>query len=290
MNKLKALWMGVLAVTVLGVAVAQAQSTMSPPKVLTITREFVKPGKAGAMHDKTESAFVQALAHAKWPTHYLGMNSLSGKTRSLFFTGYDSFEAWEKDTMATQKNAALSAALEHAYVVDGDLLDSMDAGVFVYNEEYSLRPHPATAQTRYFEISIYRVKPGHHKEWDDGVKMVLAAYQKADQETHWACYQGAYGTQQDTYLFITAHKSAGEIDQAFARDKDFMAAMGEEGMKKLDELAAASVESSESNLFMLNPHMSYVSDEWMKADPDFWKPKPAAAAAKKPAEKKSMGQ
>ena len=23
--------------------------------------------------------------------------------------------------------------------------------------------------------------------------------------------------------------------------------------------------------------MSYVSDEWIKADPDFWKPKPAAA-------------
>jgi len=293
MNKLKGLCMGILAFAVSGVA-AQAQSAamMSPPKVLTITREFVKPGKAGALHDKAESAFLQAMAHAKWPTHYLGMNSLSGKARALFFNGYDSFEAWEKDAQAVEKNAALSAALEHAYVADGDLLDSMDAGVFVYNEEYSLRPQPASAQTRYFEISLYRVKPGHHKEWDDGVKMVLAAYQKANLGTHWACYENAYGREDGTFLFITARKSASEIDQDFAHNKDFMAAMGEEGMKKLEELSAASVETSEPNLFMLNPHMSYVSDEWMKADPDFWKPKPAAAAAaaKKPAEKKSTGQ
>jgi len=25
-------------------------------------------------------------------------------------------------------------------------------------------------------------------------------------------------------------------------------------------------------LFAFNPHMSYVADEWIKADPDFWKP------------------
>jgi len=33
--------------------------------------------------------------------------------------------------------------------------------------------------------------------------------------------------------------------------------------------------------------MSYVADEWIKADPDFWKPKAAGApaGAKKPAEK-----
>jgi hypothetical protein len=32
--------------------------------------------------------------------------------------------------------------------------------------------------------------------------------------------------------------------------------------------------------------MSYVKDEWIKADPDFWNPKTAAAAAKAPAEQK----
>ena len=285
MKKLQSLCVGVLAIAAL--ASAAAQEMTSPPKVLNISREFVKAGKSGAIHDKTESAFVQAFTRAKWPTHYFGMNSLSGKSRSLFLIGYDSFEAWEKDAMAIQKNAALAAVLDHAGVVDGDLLDSMDAGVFAYNQEYSLNPRPATPATRYFEIAVYRIKEGHHKEWDDGVKMVLEAYKKALPEAHWACYEGVYGAPEGTYLFIVGMKSASEIDSNLAHNKDFAAAMGDEGMKKLDELAAASIESSEANLFMLDANMSYVSEDWIKADP-FWKPRSAAAPAaapKKPAEK-----
>lgn len=280
-----------LAIAALGSAAAQEQpsGTMSPPKILTITREFVKPGKTGAIHDKSETAFVQAMAHSKWPTHYLGMNSLSGKPRSLFFTGYESFAAWEKDAAATQKNAMLSASLDRAGAADGELLDSADAGAFAYNAEYSLNQQAehATAATRYFEVAVYRVKPGHHREWDDGMKMVLDAYKKALPEAHWACYDAVYGAPEGTYLFIIARKSATEIDADFAHNKDFMAAMGEEGMKKLDELSAAAIESNETNLFVLNPSMSYVPEEWVKAD-DFWKPKGGnslAATPKKPAEK-----
>src|SRR5262250_1486495 len=127
-----------LAAVVSAVAQEQSSGTMSPPKILTITREYVKPGKSGTMHDKSETAFVQAMAHSKWPTHYLGMNSITGKSRSLFFTGYESFDAWEKDVAATQKNAMLSNALDRAGVADGELLDSMDTAAFAYNAEYSL--------------------------------------------------------------------------------------------------------------------------------------------------------
>jgi hypothetical protein len=90
------------------VAVAQEPSAIKPPpKVLSVTREYTKPGRNGTPHEKTESAFVPAMARAKWPTHYLAVDSITGKPRSLFFTGYESFEAWEKDVMAVQKNAAL---------------------------------------------------------------------------------------------------------------------------------------------------------------------------------------
>ena len=50
-----------------GVLAAQEMSgaAMPPPKVLVIFREFVKPGKTGMTHEKSESTFVQALARAK---------------------------------------------------------------------------------------------------------------------------------------------------------------------------------------------------------------------------------
>jgi hypothetical protein len=278
-----------LAAIVSAVAQDRSSGTMSPPKILTITREFVKPGKTGAMHDKTETAFVQAMTRAKVSTHYLGMNSITGKSRSLFFTGYDSLDAWEKDVASQQKNAMLSAALDRANAADGELLDSLDIGAFMYSAEYSLNQQAehATPATRYFIVDVYHVKPGHHKEWDDAVKMVVEGYKKSQPEAHWACYESLYGAPEGTYLFITALKSANEIDHVLAHDKDFMAAMGEDGMKKLEEFSAATIESSESNLFALNPNMSYVPAEWLKAD-DFWKPKggnSVAAAPKKPAEK-----
>jgi hypothetical protein len=261
------------------------QGSSSIPKVLALTREFTKPGKAGMVHDKAESAFVQAMARAKWPTHYIGMTSLSGKQRALFLTQYESFEAWEKDNQATAKNAALSASLDRASMADGELLDSLDQGVFVFNEELSLRPRPDLSPMRYLEISAYHVRPGHDKDWNDLVKMVKSAYEKAVPEAHWGVFAQHYGGEGGTYLVLTARKSLSEVDRAFLDGKQFQAAMGKDGMKKLDELVAVAIESSQHNLFAFNPSMSYVADEWIKSAPDFWKPKAAAmpAAAAKPA-------
>src|SRR5580704_10611496 len=129
MKKLTPLSVG-LCLLYLGSGIASAQEpTAGPPKVLVIQREYLKPGRAGSMHEKTESAFVRAMSVAKWPTHYFGMDSLSGPSRSLFFIGYPSFEAWEKDTLATQKNTTLSAALDRASSADGDLLSLYESSI-----------------------------------------------------------------------------------------------------------------------------------------------------------------
>ena len=47
----------------IGMMAAQdgAADMSGPPKVLVIGREYTKPGKDGAAHEKTESAFVTAL-------------------------------------------------------------------------------------------------------------------------------------------------------------------------------------------------------------------------------------
>jgi hypothetical protein len=274
-----------------GILAAQEMSegTMPPPKVLVIFREFVKPGKVGMTHEKSESVFVQAMARAKWPTHYLALTSMSGQSRALFITPYDSFEAWEKDNLATDKNPGLSAALDRASVADGDLLSETDQTVAVYSDDYSLRSSADIAHMRYFEISLYHVRAGHRKDWDDLVKLVKSGYEKIP-AVHWAMYEAVYGQEGTVYAVFTGLKSASEIDQEPSQDKDFAAALGEDGMKKLHDLESAAIESSQSNLFAFSPKMSYASEAWIKADPDFWKVKSGAAAAKKPAEKPAPPQ
>ncbi|HEY4951724.1 MAG TPA: hypothetical protein VIH88_15420 [Candidatus Acidoferrales bacterium] len=264
------------------VAVAQekAAGMNAPPKVLVINREVLKPGKGGAPHQKTESAFVRAMAAAKDTTHYLGMDSLSGPSRSLFFTGYDSFADWEKDAMTTQNNATLSAALDRAEVADGDLLQSYETSAFVLRDDLSLNAATDLAHDRYFEIGVFHVKPGHDEDWSAIMKLVKDAYSKIP-EVQWAMYQRAYGGSEGYFIYITPLKSAAEIDRNFANGPKFVEAIGKEGMQKLNELMSGSVDQAEINLFALNPAISYVGPEMIKADPTFWKPAPTGEPRKK---------
>jgi len=273
-----------LAITFAGAAATQEMPTS--PKVMQITREFVKPGKAGTAHDKAESAYVKVLSDAKWPTYYVALSSLSGKSRVLFLTPYASFEAWQKDGDAVEKNATLSAGLDHAAAADGELLDNVDQGVFLFREEMSLRPRPDLSQFRYMEISSYHVKPGHSRDWDAAVKMVKAAYEKGVPDAHWGMFEETYGGDGGTYLVFTGHKSLSEIDHGILEDKQFVETMGESGMKILGDLVSACVESSQHQLFAVSPRMSYVPDSWTKSEPDFWKPKAEPAASTPAKEKK----
>ncbi len=273
--------------TVSAATVAAQDYSMAPPKVLLVQREFIKPGMAGNAHMKTESLFVQAMAAAKWPTHYLGMDSMSGTSRALFLVGYDSFAAWEKDNLAQQKNATLSAAFDRALMADGQLLTSYDAGVFAYREDLSLRPNGNVAQARYFDIMRFKVRPGHEMEWEQLAKMYADGLGKATTDAHWATYQSVYGADNGgVYVIFSAMKSLAEVDTGFANDKKFAEQMGADGMKKVAELSAACIEDVQENLFAFNPKMSYVADTWIKADPTFWKaaPAPAAKAPAKPAQ------
>jgi hypothetical protein len=269
----------------LGTVAAQTEPAMGPPKVLTITREFMKPGKQGPMHVKTESAFVNAMAAAKWPQHYFAMDSLTGSPRSLFLSGYDSYAAWEKDNRATEKNATLSAALSKASAADGELLTSIETTVLGYREDLSLHANVEVAKMRYFEISRWKVRSGHDKDWEAIVKMYKDGFDKAIPDTHWAVFESAYGKDSGgLFIVITPMKSLAEVDKGFGDYKKFADALGEDGMKKLSDLMAASTEMLEDNLFSFNAAESYPSPEWIKSDPDFWKPK-AAVPAEKPEKK-----
>ncbi len=275
----------VLALLTATAATVVAQDySMAPPKVLVTQLEMLKPGISGAPHMKTESAFVQAMTAAKWPTHYLGMDSMTGTSRALFLVGYDSFAAWEKDTLATQKNATLSSALDRASIADGQLLSSYMSGAFVYREDLSLRPNTTNpAQSRYFEIMRFKVRQGHDQEWEELVKMYIDGYNKAVPTAHWVTYQSMYGTDNGgVYIVFNSMKSLAEVDSGIADSKKFADQLGADGMKKVSELTAACVQDVQVNLFAFNPKMSYVADAWVKADPTFWKP---AAVAPKAAPK-----
>jgi hypothetical protein len=267
-----------------GTLAAAQDAAPTPPKVLQITREWVKPGKAGAVHDKSEAAFVSASTRAKLQGHYIALNSISGKSRALYMFRFPSFAAMEEDQKIVDKNAALTAEFDRAVVADGELLEGTDTAVFTYNEEMSYHPHPDLSHARYYELSSFHIRPGHRKEFSDCVKMVKEGNQKAGTSAHWGAYDIAYGGEDGTVIALTHRESLSEIDKGFEEGRKFAEAMGgEDGMRKLDEVCGQGIESSHTELFAINPKQSYAEEGWIKADPDFWKPKakaPEPTAAK----------
>lgn len=268
---------------------------MKPPAVIQINREWLKPGKSGAVHDRSEAAFVTLMNKGKLQGHYIALNSMSGKPRALYMTRYPSFEAWETDNKIFEKNASLGAELDRAISSDSELLEGMDSAVLVYSEELSFHPRPDFSHARYYELTAFKVRLGHEKEWREVTKMYKEACDKAGAGLHWGAYAVQYGGESGTYIMLTHRESLAEIDKEQAAGKKIMEAMGgEEGAAKMDQMFAAAVESVRSELFTINPRQSYVDEATMKADADFWKPrasksavaataKPAAAAQTKPA-------
>jgi hypothetical protein len=252
------------------IASAQTAGVSEPPKVLVIDREYLKPGKSGSLHEKTESAFVKALRDAKSPSHYLALDSLSGPQRSLFLLSYSSFEEWGKEQEAEHANATLSAALDQAYIDDGELLSESATHVFAYHPDLSLHAAVAIEHMRYFELGQYHIKPGHRHEWEELVKLYQSGLEKAS-EVHWAAYESIYGENNGgLWVVINPMRSLAEVDKGFTYDKQLQATLGEAGMKHLAELTSACVESVQSNVFVVNPKNSYSSDEWVKAAPEVW--------------------
>jgi hypothetical protein len=253
----------------------QAQDD-GPPKVLVIQREYLKPGKGGMLHDRSESAFVKAFSSGEPNVHYFAMDSLSGPSRSLFLAGYDNFAEWEKQLSAVNANTEKAAAIDRATLADGDLLSNYESVAMMLRPDLSLNKGSIHG-TRYFEITTFIVKPGHMHEFEELAHMYADTFRKVAPETHWDCFEVMYGSVApgvptgSTFVVVNTMKSLNETDKGVADSEKFSKELGSSGMAKAEELTAASIETTATNLFQINPRMSNPLPEWVKQDPDFWK-------------------
>ena len=252
-------------------------------KVLVIQREVTKPGKDGAVHEATESAFIRAVQANKANIHYIALTSVTGQNRALFISAYPSLAAVDEERKHLP--AAAAVAMDKAMVSDGEQLSEQSSSVWLRRDDLSTNVAGPPVGMRYLEVSEYVVKPGHQHEFEELAKKYVEAAKNIP-EFHWSAYQLAYGApggdpKGPTYLVLTALKSGADADAEFGAGKKFMDAVGEDGMKKIAELESASVASEMTNLFAVSPKMSIPPDSMVKAEPDFWKPKPSAASTAK---------
>jgi hypothetical protein len=255
-----------------GSQIATAQNSkpdLSPPSVLVVESEMLKPGMAGSAHQKSESAFVQAMSKAKSPEHYFAANSMSGPSRALFFLPYDSFADWEKSNAAMMNDPTLAGEFDSAMQADGNLLTAFTTLVFRYRPDMSVSANVDLAQMRYLEITVIDIKPGHEEEWKQLVKLHNEVYGQVP-NTHFAVWEEYFGNEGGVYIVTMPLKSLAELDARHTAGEKASAAASADKKKKMDDLIASSFASVHTNLYSMDPKMSYVPDRWKTASPDFW--------------------
>jgi hypothetical protein len=246
----------------------RAEDVLPAAKVLVIAREFTKPGKDGRPHQAIETAYPQAISAAKLSEHYYAAISLSGPPRVLFLHGYPSYSEWVSDLASTPADPAVSARLAGIDEADGDLLSSKDYTAWIRRDDLSLNPGFRVG-TRMEVIIQYLVRPGHADEFAQLVNLYKEGY-KPVPSMHWGTYEETYGGPGNAFLVIVTHKSAAELDAEDANDQKFADTLGPERLKKLAALEASCLESKQTDLFLIDPKMSYPTETMRKADPEFW--------------------
>jgi hypothetical protein len=265
---------------------AQVAAAMGPPKVLYTTREFVKPGK-GAAHQKTEAAAAAALAAAKGSMYYLTMFSITGEPRVVSLAGYDTMAEVEDRYLATMKIPGLEAKLDAVGEQDGELVSSEGSAIWRMREDLSSPSTVNIAEMRMAQLVQVETKPGHGTDFETVAKRVIGAWAKTDPGYSAAVYEMAYGHSTGAvFLVILPMKSMAYLDKVHDEHDAFVKALGAEDLKGDREIAKNAYLSSESNLFVFSPRMSYAPEAWVKADPAFWKPKAMMMPMKKAADAK----
>jgi hypothetical protein len=115
----------------------------------------------------------------------------------------------------------------------------------------------------------------------------LGAQEKANFQSPTLAYEVVAGAPAGLFLFLEPMESIKSLDEAPARNRALVEAMGADNFRQLLKGEGDVFVSIESDLFAVNPLFSYVSKEVEDADPDFWRPKAPAkpAAESKPKEK-----
>jgi hypothetical protein len=277
----------VAALALMGFMAALAQTpAVPPPNILNIETISIKPYEDGPFA-KVAAEYPGLSQQLKDPTHVLAMESLTGSHRAIYLSGYDSFEALQKNEEWLLGDSATDAKFDALDAREGAHISDVQHTLWHYRPDLSNNvagtdiPH-----SHYWEVIIFHMRAARDEQFEALTKLHRDANLKIGQNIPWAAYEGLLGVT-NTYLILVPMKSLKDEDASLAHKKDFGAALGVEGKDRLNKISEESVASVEDNIWMVNPEWSYVDKSWIDADPQYWRG--GAESAAKPGPKRVAG-
>jgi hypothetical protein len=250
-------------------ASAQGMPT-AQPGVLTINIEELKVGMS-ADHAAHEAGWPAAFARASYPHNYLAMESLTGTPEVWFLLPYASFSAEGEGMKFVDDNQALSAEMAKLARGDAQYLESYRSMQMVARPDLSYGQFPDMAMVRFYEVTTFRVRPGHEQGWEAAAKVYRGLVERAMPGMSYRTYQVVSGMPGGTYVVFASVNSYAEFDRLLAEGMAMWQNVSPQDMATLQQTMANDVMSVTTNRYRVSPTMSYVDAKTKAKAPDFWK-------------------
>jgi hypothetical protein len=257
---------------------ASAQSLpTSQPNMLTIVREEVKLGR-DVDHQRIEAGWPAAYEKAKSPDYYLALMSTTGAPEAWYVSAYESHRAMGDSMKREDADAALTAELARLRRADADVISSARIMQAVARKDLSYGAYPDIGRQRFFEITIFRTRPGHEPQFEAAAKAFGAATKRSGSNAAYRVYEVIAGIPGPTYLVFSSVASYGDFDQSMSDGEKTMKSASPEEMGALQKYMLEGAVNVETQRFRVDPVQSYVPKETRAQDPAFWMPKKPAPA------------
>lgn len=262
--------LAVLALVVSVSASAVAQSIpATQPKFMHIYREQVKPARV-AEHASWEAGWPAAFEKAKSPYAYIALQSLTGPQEVWYVAPYASQAAYGDSMKWEESQPGLIGEYDRLAKGDAEFLAESNALQVVAEPGLSHGAYPDIAMQRFWEITTFRIRPGHEAEWIAATNAYKAAAARSAPKANWRTYRVVAGAPDGTFLVFSSVAAFGEFDRMAADGEATMKGATAEEMGVLGKFMRESVITVSTQRYRLDPKQSYVDAATKAKDPAFW--------------------
>ena len=244
---------------------AAAQSLTDPPPIVQLVR---KPGTGGAS--------LKPYANAGAAVNVVGMASVTGLPETWLVEQHYSFASIEDLDQRISALAPVRAFSDASDPLQDDVLAPSRTMLALYRHNWSYRPDQAIRmfpRARYFQISLYRIRPGTEAEFGELIRLRRATADAINLDRPDLAYQVISGAPAGTFVFLSPIASLRNFDDGVNSVPVFAEGLASARAKEGSKIASDTEMSREHLLFRVEPRISYVSSDFADLDPDFWRGK-----------------
>jgi hypothetical protein len=258
----------------------------TPPKMLVLVLQEFKFGKAGE-RQKLEVAISRACDHLDVPNDWIDLQSLTGPPEALSFDPFDSFEQLDTAFAEWGRIFAMHPEIARMQGEINAFISKERTIIAVRRDDLGYRPQSIDfSKARFLRVLEVRLNPGHESDFVEAFWILSHAYETIKADTPWVVYQVNVGMPAPTFIVFLPMHALKQNDDLLNWRRTLREAEGEEASHRMEQIAREAYAATESNLYVISPEMSHVAKEFAAGDPQFWSPKPPAAA-KPPARKEA---